>query len=116
MEATNLEQLERLSDDDLYLLIGKEVLKNEKSFKILTPKQIIEKAKVWYKLNLPEFQKKICQNDTIKKIYQRQEEATLATAIIDLIASALIGTAPATVAYLLYRQGVNALCKSQWHV
>jgi hypothetical protein len=114
MEHLNLNQLEQLNDDDLYLLIGKEVLINEKSFRKLTPRQIIEKARVWFTLNLPVFQEKVCSNFYIKEIYEKQEAGNLASAIVDVIAGALTGIAPATVAYLLYRQGINLLCKSYW--
>ena len=114
MLAFNLNELDKLEEEDIYLLIGEEIFKEEKSFKFLTPKQTIEKAKVWFKLNLPKFQERICNNNAIKEIYEKNEIGHLTGAIIDLIAGALTGIAPATVAYLIYRQGVNLLCKKQW--
>lgn len=116
MGPLKIEEFDQLNDDDLYLLIGQEVLKDEKSFTMLTPKQIIEKTKVWFKLNIPKFQDRICHNETIKKSYEKQEAINTTTALVDLIAGALTGIAPATAAYLLYRQGINLLCKSYWTI
>lgn len=114
MPIYNIEKLKKLSDDDLYLLIGQEVLKGDKAFTILTSNQIIEKTKIWFHLNMELFQEKVCNNEIIKNIYEKQETVNSTTAVVDLIAGTLTGIAPATVAYLLYRQGIKLICKSHW--
>ena len=113
MEPTTLVQLD---DEELYFLLGKEVLKGEQNFSFLSRKQIIEKARVWFRLNLPVFQNKVCQNAAVREAYEKQDAGNIVAGIIDLIAGALTGIAPATVAYLLYRQGIKLLCKTQWGI
>ena len=107
---------EKLDEDELYFLLGEEVLKGEQNFSFLSRKQIIEKAKVWFKLNLPLFQAKVCQNAAVREAYEKQDAGNIVAGVIDLIAGALTGIAPATVAYLLYRQGIKLLCKTQWGI
>lgn len=114
MELINTPKLNELPEDEIYLLMGQELFKDEKSFTLLTSKQIIERAKVWFNMNMPRFQSRICTNDAIRQLYEKQEAANITTALIDLIAGALTGIAPATAAYLLYRKGINLLCKTHW--
>ncbi len=106
--------LENLTDDELYLILGNEVLQADEHFKVLSPKQIIEKAKVWFQLNLPKFQQSVCSSTAIRALYEKQENATIVAGTVDLIAGALTGIAPASVAYLLYRKGIYVLCQTHW--
>lgn len=115
MNITNINELKLLTEDEIFLRIGKEVLKDEKSFKLFTSKQIIIKAKVWFEMNLTIFQERICANKAIRDIYEQHDVVNLSTAIIDLIAGALTGIAPATVAYLLYKRGIKIMCKEKWN-
>jgi hypothetical protein len=109
-------KLEELSDDEIYQIIGEELLKEEENFSIMTPQQMIEKSKVWFNINLPFFQEKICTNNKLRLLYDKQGDLVLSTAIIDLIIGALGGIAPASVAYLLFRRGLHNVCKNYWDI
>lgn len=115
MDLAEINRLDRLSEDDIYHLIGQDIFAGEKEFSILTPRQIAEKAKVWFMLHYETFRERICSNTTIRQIYENQNAGNLAAGIIDLIAGALTGIAPATVAYLIYRLGLAAFCKIHWN-
>jgi hypothetical protein len=110
----NIESLILKDDDELFLLVGKELFADEAGALQLNPKQLIERAKVWFRQLVFEIKPKLCGNSAIKAIHDKSDSVALIGAIVDVVAKQYDFPAPATIATLVARIGLNKLCKSEW--
>lgn len=111
MQKITINDLLGLEKEELFKLIGEETAKNA------GPTDWIERGKEIY-LNLRDkLREKIC---TSEKVYNAWHEKSVENkhlviaAIIDCISGFVIGLTPATVAVLLYKDGLPEYCAVIW--
>jgi hypothetical protein len=99
-----------LRDDELLAEVGQSLGKGATSTDaIRRGRQVVENLK-------RELKERVCFNSMIITCYRASETdaVQLVAAIVDVIAEALHGIPPATVAVLLYRTGLATYCSPGW--
>ena len=111
MGEKSIEDLLAMETADLLKLIGEESAKNA------GPTDWIERGREIY-INLKEkLREKICTSEKIRNAWMEnkvQNKHTIISAIIDCISGFVIGITPATVAVLLYKDGLPEYCSVFW--
>lgn len=112
--AATLRRFAEMTDDDLYLEIGRH-LYGRPAFPV-PPSELIELAKRWSQQTLPRV---VCDNPQLKAIASQQvstqELITLVCAVL-AAATHTLGTVPAvTAAALVVRVGLRKFCAPFWN-
>mgnify|MGYP006302558421 FL=1 len=111
MNEKCIDDLLAMETADLLKLIGEESAKNA------GPTDWIERGREIY-LNLKEkLRETICKSEKVRNAWlENQVENThiIISAIIDCISGFVIGITPATVAVLLYKDGLPEYCSAFW--
>ena len=98
------------SIDELYILLGEEYI--GKSAIDRDKESIKNQGKIAFDSYASLIKSKICNNEKIRK--HLLEEGTnmthLTIAIVDLIASSVIGISPVTIAVICTKMGVKSIC------
>ncbi|MDE3089664.1 MAG: hypothetical protein KGJ80_09835 [Chloroflexota bacterium] len=101
--------------EQLYAEIGKE-LYGSTAFPPPS-RQLVQLARGWLQNKRAAITEKVCSDRTVRLLTsgapKSQDQITLVTAIADLIASIVVGVSPITVAVLLVREGLKALCEGK---
>ena len=116
VDAVFVKQLLESDDETLYFQLG-QYLHGKPAFP-LQPKPVIDLAKRWLSEKCAELAKEICVSSKVKAFaatdLAAHERVVLVCAIADTIAHKYTGTAAATIAALLARQGIHKLCCVVW--
>lgn len=113
-DINDIQELLTLSNDELYIKIGKELMGeaalptgsvNEKQF-----------GESWYIRNKKKIQSNICPNERIIMICKSQKldrDVNIIAAISDIVATFIIGVSPFSIAVLIYKEGIRSFCKNE---
>ena len=111
--ATNINRLEQMTEQELWVQIGRELTREEEHALPLDARDLRDRAKAWFSANKKALEDRICIPD-VRKVFDGGDTPTLITAIADLISACCTGVSPVTVAYLLVRKGLNTFCANRW--
>jgi len=115
METQNeIKNLYALSEKEILIIIGNDLLTEESRFSPPSAQEAIERAIEWLEENYESLQEAICRNGTIRKYYNDNEDIILAAAIADLISAICLSVSPFSVAVLVAKKGIGELCKYSW--
>ena len=103
-----------MNEKELYIKLG---LGLSTSFGLETPKNehaLIYLAKTWYDENRNKIVEKICSSKIIKKYLDANDtskKTEIIAAIADIIAESWIGIPPFVLSVLIFKEGVEKICK-----
>jgi hypothetical protein len=99
---TEEDLLERLGDELPYLGIGRG-----------SRFELISRAKLWREEELPKLARNFCGDPRLKAFRngKRSDSYELFVVLVDVIGAAHIGVPVATVAFLVIKMGLNAVCE-----
>lgn len=110
---TELESLETKSIDEIYLLMGEQLLAQTLGADDFSDEEKIDEAITWFNQSEKKLKSIICDS-RIYAIYKnnpkRWDWVMIVAALADLISSATTGVPPATAAALLLKKGLDGLC------
>jgi hypothetical protein len=116
----NEEQINKLLSqdiDDLLKEIGKTIVKNESTYQAFPPssRELISVANKYLNKNWNNLKIIICTNKIINKTLDKDnfDTITVISTIADLISSIVIGISPHLVAVVIYKYGLDKLCKEE---
>lgn len=96
-----------LSEQELFVELGEQL---SSGVGRRDPKYLATVARVWFEDRMERFRHLVCGSEAVRLAQQSGDEATLLSAVADLIAP-IAGILPAaTVAVLLARYGIDRLC------
>ena len=98
-----------LSDDELFLMLGREIAHDETRLRPPSVSDFITSGKVWFHTHLESLRVVVCRQDILEQL--NSEGATLIGAVADLIAAVCTGVSPVTVAILICRRGLKNFCR-----
>jgi hypothetical protein len=104
----------QMTEDELWVLLGRQLSVTERKAIPDRPEALIERARQWFDSKRSELSDAICSNRQVRELYEHDDMGPLAVAISDLIIGVCIGVSPITVAYLIVRIGVGRLCRAHW--
>jgi len=105
-----------MSLDDLYAEVGRDYASSQGQLLPKHPGQYVQIAKAWLSEQHEQLRVVICSSERIRQMLRESrgyDRVLLASAIVDLIAGIITGVAPATVAVLLVKEGVETLCVAE---
>jgi hypothetical protein len=111
--ASGLEESLKLDIDELYVALGREAVADSAPALPFRDSKYIDVAKNWFDQNRQRLASAICDAPTIIALRENQRAESqlyLASAILDLIASVVVGVSPVTVSALLAKEGLERLC------
>lgn len=116
----NKEKIDKLLSqdiDDLLKEMGKVIIKNEDTYQAFPPssRELISIANKYINKNWSILKIKICDNKKIKDSLDKDNfnTITVISTIADLISSIVIGISPYLVAVIVYKYGLDKLCKEE---
>jgi hypothetical protein len=113
MDPKEFEELYKLPEEDLLLMLGKSLEKATFRAKPPTNNDLISSAQAWIRRNRDRICSQITSDATIAKLKgskRLNDTITLAAGIYDLIASLYHDVPAATVTVLIVRYGVDHFC------
>lgn len=108
-----IKALELKSVEELYEIIGEELLSTTLAAGEFSDEEKREEAKDWEKQQETGLRKLICGSNTYKVYIQNQkgwEWVLIVVALADVIAPVVIGISPITCATLILKKGLETLC------
>jgi len=104
--------IDKLSDDELFKLLGEAITADEVDALEHGPKYIVTKGRVWLKKNLGTIRQTVCSDPKIqaylrKEHYDKEEAAAV---VIDSLNPMSLGVPVAVVGVLLSRIGLRSMC------
>ncbi|MFK0276095.1 hypothetical protein ACIQUG_20610 [Ensifer sp. NPDC090286] len=85
--------------------------------KFAGPTDLVARGREIYENIRSKLRDKICRSPTVFRIWSENQTETkhlVIAAITDCIAGFILGLSPATVAVLLYKDGLPDFCKAEW--
>jgi len=114
MDATaRIRAMLEMSLDDLYAEVGREYASAQGQLLPKPPHRYVQIAKAWLSERREQLRAEICGSERVRKMLREPrgyDRVLLASAVTDLVAGIVTGVAPATVAVLLVKEGVETLC------
>jgi hypothetical protein len=109
LERAELEAAAALSDEELWVRLGREVVQfagpadDDRRARV---------AKAWFETHLEDLRAAICGHSRIEAVRSKEGASSLDTlaAVADLVATLKFGISAATVAVLVTRYGLDRLC------
>jgi len=98
--------LNQLSEDELYEMIGQELA--GKPMFPLTRNELIQRGRAWYSTNIDNVRAAICPH--AKTLTEDNDERAAIIAVADLLTGLLIHVTPVTAAALIVKIGIKKLC------
>ena len=112
--VNDLQLLESKSVDEIYELLGEELLSKTLGADEFSDEERREKAVEWYEQTEEKLRAVICRS-RIYAVYlkapERWEWLMIAAGIADLIAPLVIGVSPVSAAALIVKKGLDNLCR-----
>lgn len=112
--VNDLQLLESKSVDEIYELLGEQLLSKTLGADEFSDEELREKAVEWYEQIEEKLRVLICQS-RIYAVYvkapERWDWLMIAATIADLIAPSVIEVSPVSVAALIVKKGLNNLCR-----
>lgn len=109
-DIETIRRLYALSEAEILVEIGNEILAGESRFFPPSNQEAIENAVEWLRERYELLQGKICTHPKLQE-YCSSDDIMLAAAIADLISGMCINVSPFSVAVLLVKKGIDELCK-----
>lgn len=101
--------------DELLDELGRQVSDKSKDIFPVDPIEAIEYGKFWMNYWANDLQQIVCKNPTIQKyLANDSDEKTIFLEVLNAIISAKFGIAPAVIAAILVKKGLNIYCSDFW--
>jgi hypothetical protein len=103
-----------ISEDQLFALLGEEILSSSKMGGGVSDNQKTEFGRNWFRSHLADIQRGICGNGSIEDLATKSDTAQLVAAMAPLLGFSPVATASTTLAVLIARIGVRRICADEW--
>lgn len=106
-----MENILTLREEELYEILGNDLIKGQKQAFPLTQSQIIDRGKKWFNAKVELLRKSVCPYQ--KTIATESDEKKALVQVADLVAKLTLGVSPFAIAALLLKIGLKHLCEDQ---
>jgi hypothetical protein len=102
-----------LTDDELYLLIGDDILGKSTGLLKSQYEKKLTTAKKWFKENKKLIQDSVCKSITLQYYLfenEKYDKLIAISSLLDLIINLKLNVSPLVVAILIFREGFKSFC------
>lgn len=114
-KESEIEQLFKLSEEDLYKYIGNEL--SAKQAMPFHPDELIDRGKRFFEAQKSKLLQVICTNDKIKQLtLEETDNSKIAVEILNIVSSIILPISLVGIVVLILKKGLKFSCSSYWDV